>query len=47
MLTSVLKILIKNSVKKNFYEKKNIYILTVFFIIFYKNDVKNFFKINY
>ena len=43
MLTSVLKILIKNSVKKNFYEKK-IYILTVFFIIFYKDNVKNFLK---
>ena len=31
MLTSVLKILIKNSVKKNFYEKKNIYFNSFFY----------------
>ena len=44
MLTSALKTLIKNPVKKNFYgKKKTINILTAFFI-FYKSDVKTFFN---
>ena len=45
MLTSVLKALIKNSVKKSFIgkEKKTINILTIFFIS-HKNDVKIFLK---
>ena len=45
MLTSVLKALIKNSVKESFYgkRKKNIYILTAFFIS-RKSDVKTFFN---
>ena len=43
MLTSALKALVKNSVKENFYGKKKINILTVFFI-FYKNNVKIFFN---
>ena len=42
ILTSVLKILFKNSVKESFYKKKN-NILTIFFI-FHKNDVKIFFN---
>ena len=43
MLTSALRALIKNPVKKNFYEKrkKTINVLTIFFI-FHKNDVKTF-----
>ena len=41
---SVLRALVKNPVKKNFYEKKKtINILTTFFI-FHKNDVKIFLK---
>ena len=46
MLTSALKVPIKNLVKKNFYgkrKKKVINILTVFFIS-YKSDVKTFFN---
>ena len=46
MLTSVLKALIKNSVKESFYgkrKKKTINILTAFFIS-HKNDVKTFFN---
>ena len=45
MLTSVLKVLIKNPIKENFYEKrkKAINILTAFFIS-HKSDVKIFLK---
>ena len=46
MLMSVLRVLINNLVKKNFYgkrKKKTINVLTVFFI-FYKSDVKTFLK---
>ena len=45
ILTSVLKTLIKNSVKKSFYGKKKkiINVLTAFFIS-HKNDVKTFLK---
>ena len=41
---SVLRALVKNPVKKSFYEKKKINILTTFFI-FHKNDVKIFLKL--
>ena len=45
MLTSVLRTLVKNPVKENFYrkKKKTINVLTAFFIS-YKSDVKNFIK---
>ena len=46
MLTSALRALVKNPVKKIFYEKKKkktINVLTVFFI-FHKSDVKTFLK---
>ena len=45
MLTSILRILVKNPIKENFYKKKKITInvLTVFFI-FKKNDFKIFLK---
>ena len=46
MLTSILKALIKNSVKESFYgkrKKKIIDVLTVFFIS-HKSDVKTFLK---
>ena len=45
MLTITLRVLIKNLVKENFYEKRKIKInvLTVFFIS-YKSDVKIFLK---
>ena len=46
MLTSALKVPIKNLVKENFYgkrKKKVINILTAFFIS-YKSDVKTFFN---
>ena len=45
MLTSDLRALVKNSVKKSFYGKKKIAIniLTTFYIS-HKNDVKNFLK---
>ena len=44
MLTSALKILVKNPVKESFYKKrKKINILTAFFIS-HKSDVKTFFK---
>ena len=45
MLTSALRALVKNPVKKSFYgkEKKTINVLTAFFI-FHKSDVKTFFN---
>ena len=45
MLTSILRTMVKNSVKENFYEKRKkiINILTVFFI-FHKSDAKTFLK---
>ena len=45
MLMSVLRVLVKNLVKENFYgkRKKAINILIAFFI-FHKNDVKTFFN---
>ena len=46
MLMSALRVLVKNSVKENFYEKrkkKTINILTAFFI-FLKSNVKTFFN---
>ena len=45
MLTSALRILVKNPVKESFYgkRKKKINVLTVFFIS-HKNDVKTFLK---
>ena len=46
MLTSVLRALVKNPVKKSFYgkgKKKTINILTAFFIS-HKSDVKTFFN---
>ena len=45
MLTSALKILVKNPVKESFYKKrkKKFNIFTTFFIS-HKNDVKIFFK---
>ena len=45
MLKSVLKVLIKNPIKENFYEKrkKTINVLAAFFI-FHKSDVKIFLK---
>ena len=46
MLMSVLRVLINNLVKENFYgkrKKKTINVLTVFFI-FHKSDVKTFLK---
>ena len=46
MLTSALRALVKNSIKKSFYgkrKKKVINVLTVFFI-FHKSDVKFFFN---
>ena len=42
MLTSALKVFVKNLTKESFYGKKTINILTTFFIS-YKNDVKIFF----
>ena len=41
MLTSVLRALVNNSVKKKNYGKKN---FNVFFFIFHKSDVKTFLK---
>ena len=41
MLTSVLRALVNNLVKKKFYGKKN---FNVFFFIFHKSDVKTFLK---
>ena len=45
MLTSVLRVLVNNPVKKKFMEKENktINVLTVFFI-FHKSNVKTFLK---
>ena len=43
MLISSFKILINNSIKENFYEKKIFNILTIFFIP-YKNSIKIFLK---
>ena len=43
MLTSALKVLVKNLVKESFYGKKKKNILTTFFI-YHKNDVKTFFN---
>ena len=43
MLTSVLRILVNNLVKENFYRKNAINALTAFFIP-YKSDIKNFIK---
>ena len=45
MLTSILRTMVKNSVKENFYEKRKkiINILTIFFIS-HKSDVKTFLK---
>ena len=45
MLTSVLRTLVKNPIKENFYrkKKKTINVLTAFFIS-HKSDVKNFLK---
>ena len=44
MLTSALRALVKNPVKENFYEKrkKTINVLTAFFFISHKSDVKLF-----
>ena len=44
MLTSVLKVLIKNSVKESFYGKKKAINILIIFFIFYKNNVKTFVK---
>ena len=46
MLTNVLRTLIKNPIKESFYGKreKTINILTVFFFISHKSDVKTFLK---
>ena len=45
MLTSILRTMVKNSVKENFYEKrKKIINILIDFFIFYKNDVKIFFN---
>ena len=41
---SAFKTLVKNPVKESFYRKKNINILTVFFIS-HKSDVKTFLKL--
>ena len=46
MLTSVLKALVKNPIKENFYrkrKKKTINVLTIF-LIFHKSDIKTFLK---
>ena len=46
MLTSILRVLVKNPIKENFYrkrKKKAINVLTAFFIS-YKSDVKTFFN---
>ena len=43
MLTSALKVLINNLVKKKFLLKKTINILTIF-IILYKNNVETYLK---
>ena len=43
MLTSALRTLIKNPVKKSFYGKKKINVFIVFFIS-HKSDVKTFFN---
>ena len=44
VLTSALRVLVKNPIKKSFYGKKKfINVLTIFFI-FHKSDVKTFFK---
>ena len=45
MLTSALRVLVKNPVKESFYgkKKKTINVLTAFFIS-HKNDVKTFLK---
>ena len=45
MLTSILRTMVKNLVKKNFYEKrKKIINILIDFFISYKNDVKIFFN---
>ena len=48
MLTSALRAFVKNLVKESFYEKrkkkKAINVLTVFFFIFHKSDIKTFLK---
>ena len=45
MLTSILRTMVKNSVKENFYEKrKKIINILIDFFIFYKNNVKIFFN---
>ena len=45
MLTSILRTMVKNSVKENFYEKrKKIINILIDFFISYKNDVKIFFN---
>ena len=43
MLTSALRVLVKNPIKKSFYGKKKINVFIVFFI-FDKNGVKTFLK---
>ena len=45
MLTSILRTMVKNSVKENFYEKrKKIINILIDFFNSYKNDVKIFFN---
>jgi len=44
MLMDVLRVMINNSFREYFYEKKTINILTIFFI-FYQNFVKIFLKL--
>ena len=44
MLMNVLKALVKNPVKKSFYGKRKKNILTIFFFISHKSDVKTFLK---
>ena len=47
MLTSALKTLVKNPVNESFYgerKKKAINVLTIFFLIFHKSNVKIFFN---
>ena len=45
MLTNVLRVLVNNPFLRNY--RKKINILTVFFFIFHKNDIKMLFKMNY
>ena len=44
MLMSTFRTLVNNLVKKKFYEKRKKIIMTVFFFIFHKSNVKTFLK---